>query len=130
MPEFQTFKDLNINFKSHPVTEDLLVVKDENAIKQSIRSLLLTNRGERFFNSSLGTRLNGLLFEPLDFATASSISDEIVTTLSNFEPRIEIIQLNVEPNYDNNGFDVEMIYEIKGRDDVPVEVEFFLERSR
>ena len=77
MPEFQTFKDFNINFKPHPVTEDLQVVKDSADIKQSIKSLLLTRKGERLFNSDLGTALADLLFEPLDFGTAAIIRDEI-----------------------------------------------------
>jgi phage baseplate assembly protein W len=130
MPEFQTFKDLNITFKPHPVTEDLMIVKDENAIKQSIKTLLLTDKGERFFDPLLGTKLSRLLFEPLDYATASIIQDEIVTTISNYEKRVNITAIEVIPNFDSNGFDVELTYELIGRDDTPVIAEFFLERTR
>ena len=124
------YKDFNLNFKSHPVTDDLLVVKDENAIKQSIKSLLLTVRGERLFNSSIGTRLKEVLFEPLDFASASTIEREILRCLNKYEPRIRIQTLEVVPNDKEDGYDVTLIYVIVGRNDAPVEVEFFLDRTR
>lgn len=124
------YKDFNINFKSHPVTDDLLVVKDENAIKQSIKSLLLTRRGERLFNSKIGTNLKDVLFEPLDFASASTVKTEILRCLNNYEPRIRVQTLEVVPNDNEDGYDVTLIYRINGRNDRPVEVEFFLDRTR
>jgi phage baseplate assembly protein W len=130
MPEFRTFKDFNLNFKPHPVTEDLMVVKDAADIKQSIKSLLLTRKGERLFNSDIGTSLTDLLFEVADFATASLIRDEIIVVLSNYERRINILNLDVDVNFDDNGYDIELVYEIVGRDDLPTTVEFFLESAR
>ncbi len=130
MPEFQTFKDFNLNFKPHPVTEDLQVVKDSADIKQSIKSLLLTRRGERLFNSDLGTGLSDLLFEPLDFGTASIIRDEIFNVIDNYESRIEIRALNVDTNFEDNGYDIELEYVIRGRSDLQNNIEFFLESSR
>lgn len=130
MPEFQIFKDFNLNFKPHPVTEDLQVVKDSADIKQSIKSLLLTRRGERLFNSDLGTGLSDLLFEPLDFGTASIIRDEIFNVIDNYESRIEIIALNVDTNFEDNGYDIELEYVIRGRSDLQNNIEFFLESSR
>ena len=130
MPEFQTFKDFNLNFKPHPVTEDLMVVKDSADIKQSIKSLLLTRKGERLFNSSLGTKLSDLLFETADFATASSIRDEILVILKNYERRIKILKLDVDLNFDDNGYDINLVYEVVGRDDLIANVEFFLESAR
>lgn len=130
MPTFQTFKDLNITFKPHPITGDLTVIKDEVAIKQAIINLLLTNKGERFFDSRIGSSLSALLFEQLDYATASLINIEIQNTIQFYEPRIEILSLRTKPNYDSNGFDIELVFEITGRDDVPVEINFFLERTR
>ena len=118
MPEFQTFKDFNINFKPHPVTEDLQVVKDSADIKQSIKSLLLTRRGERLFNSDLGTSLSDLLFEPLDFGTAALIRDEIFEVIGTYESRIDIIELNVDINADDNGYDIQLEYVIRGRSDL------------
>ena len=130
MPEFQIFKDFNLNFKPHPVTEDLQVVKDSADIKQSIKSLLLTRRGERLFNSDLGTGLSDLLFEPLDFGTAAVIRDEIFSVISSYESRVEIRSLNVDTNFEDNGYDIELEYVIRGRSDLQNNIEFFLESSR
>jgi phage baseplate assembly protein W len=130
MLTFQTFKDLNITLKPHPVTGDLTVKKDEADIKQSITNLLLTSKGERFFNSQLGSGLSDLLFEPLDVGTASSINTEISTLITKYEPRVRITELSTLPNYEDNGFEVDLIVAIVGREDSPVSVQFFLERSR
>jgi len=130
MPDFQTFKDFNFNFKPHPVTEDLQVVKDSADIKQSIKSLLLTRKGERLFNSNLGTSLSDLLFEPLDFGTASLISDEIYSIINRYESRIRIRDLNVDINFEDNGYDIQLEYTIIGRSDLQNNVEFFLESAR
>ena len=130
MPELQIFKDFNLNFKPHPVTEDLQVVKDSADIKQSIKSLLLTRKGERLFNSDLGTGLSDLLFEPLDFGTAAVIRDEIFSVISSYESRVEIIALNVDTNFEDNGYDIELEYVIRGRSDLQNNIEFFLESSR
>ena len=130
MPTFQTFKDLNITFKPHPITGDLTVVTDEASIKQAIINLLLTNRGERFFDSRIGYSLSSLLFEQLDFATASLVNTEIENTLKSYEPRIRILSLSTTPNFDDNGFDIELVFEVVGREDIPREITFFLERTR
>ena len=107
-----------------------MVVKDSADIKQSIRNLLMTRRGDRLFQSGIGTDLIDLLFEQLDFGTSSLIKDEIVRVLSNYEKRIDILSLDVGVNFQDNGYDVDLVYEIIGRDDVPVNVEFFLESAR
>jgi phage baseplate assembly protein W len=130
MPTFQTFKDLNITFKPHPVTGDLTTVKDEAAIKQAIINLLLTNRGERLFAPRIGSSLSDLLFEILDFGTASLVNTEITNTLSTYEPRIRVLSLSTNPNFDDNGFDVELVFEVVGREDLPRSINFFLERTR
>lgn len=130
MPDFQTFKDLNVNFKPHPVTGDLMVVKDSADIKQSIKNLLMTRKGERLFQSAIGTKLFDLLFEPLDFATASLIRDEILVILSNYEKRVSVQNLVVDTNFEDNGYDIELYYTVIGRDDIPTNVEFFLESAR
>lgn len=130
MPQFQTFKDLNITFKPHPVTGDLTTIKDEAAIKQAIINLLLTVPGERLFDSKIGSSLNDLLFEQLDYATASLINTEVENTLRNYEPRINVLSVVTEPNFDSNGFDIELVFEVIGREDIPREINFFLERTR
>lgn len=130
MAKTLTFKDLNITFKPHPITGDLIVTKDEAAIKQAVVNLLLTNKGERFFNANLGSSVSSLLFEPLDYGTAGMVSAEIENTLRLYEPRINVLSVDTIPNFDDNGFDVELVFEIIGREDLPLNVTFFLERTR
>jgi phage baseplate assembly protein W len=130
MPEFQTFKDLSVTFKKHPVTDDLIAVKDNAAIVQSISNLLLTRRGERPFQSDLGSDLAKTLFEPLDYASSGIVRSEVVRVLKRYEPRITIDSISCVPQYMDNGYQVELSYTIVGRDDAPVTVEFFLERTR
>lgn len=130
MSDFKHFKDLSVTFKPHPVTGDLIVVKDEADVKQSIVNLLLTNKGERFFNSDIGSSITELLFEALDYGTASLVQSYISDTLNRYEPRIRILSLSTVPNFDDNGFDVDLEFEIDGREDLPVNVSFFLERTR
>ena len=126
----QSFRDLNLSFKKHPVTDDLVVTKDAAAIKQAITTLLLTDRGERPFQPRIGSGLRSFLFEPLDFATAALINASIRETLITFEPRINIIQMETNPNYDANGFNVELSFEVVGTEIAPISVEFFLTRTR
>ena len=126
----QSFKDINITFKKHPVTDDLVVSRDASAIKQAIVNLLLTNKGERLMNPDYGSDIRSYLFEPLDYGTASQIKRNILFTIDKWEPRISVLNINAIPNYADNGFDVEMTYEIRGTDDPPVAVEFFLARTR
>ena len=125
-----SFKDLNITFKKHPVTNDVVVSRDASAIKQAIVSLLLTNKGERLMNPKYGSDIRSYLFEPLDYGTAAQIKGNIQSTIDRFEPRISISELKCVPNYNDNGFDVEMTYIIRGSDEPPVTVDIFLERTR
>ena len=125
-----SFKDINITFKKHPVTDDLVVSRDASAIKQAIVNLLLTNKGERPFNPSYGSDVREYLFEPLDYGTAAQVKLSIETTLTEFEPRIQILSLDVWPNFNDNAFSVEMTYQIIGSNNPPTAVEFLLERTR
>ena len=130
MPNFQTFKDLSVTFKNHPVTDDLVAVKDKAAIVQAIQSILLTRKGERPFQPDLGCDIQDLLFEPLDYASAGTIKQEIRETIDRYEPRVSVTQIFCVPDFDNNGYNVQLQYLIVGREDVPVGVEFILERTR
>ena len=130
MPSFQTFKDLSVTFKKHPVTDDLVTVKDKAAIVQSITGLLLTMKGERPFQPELGCDIKRILFEPLDYASAGTIKKEVKETLDRYEPRIRIDRIDCEPDFNNNGYSVELHYTIVGREDAPIAVEFILERTR
>ena len=125
-----SFKDINMTFKKHPVTDDLVVSRDASAIKQAIVNLLLTNKGERLFKPNYGSDIRSYLFEPLDYGTAQQIVGNIEHTISKWEPRIEILNLDAVPNYDDNGFDVQMTYQIIGTDTPPVAVDFFLASTR
>ena len=130
MTTFQTFKDLSVTFKKHPVTDDLVTVKDTAAITQSITALLLTMKGERPFQPQLGCGIQNVLFEPLDYGSAGIIRSEIRDVLNRYEPRISVDSIVCTPDDLNNGYEVELSYTIVGRDDAPVAVEFFLERTR
>ena len=125
-----SFKDINMTFKKHPVTDDLVVSRDASAIKQAIVNLLLTNKGERLFNPNYGSDIRSYLFEPLDYGTAQQIIGNIEFTIAKWEPRIQILDLDAVPNYNDNGFDVQMTYQIIGTDTPPVAVEFFLASTR
>ena len=126
----QSFKDLSLTFKKHPVTDDLVVTKDAAAIQQALTTLLLTSKGERLFQPEMGSSLRRFLFEPLDYATASLIKSAILETIKEYEPRVIVIELIIDPNRDEDGFDVELTYKIIGLQQPPVTVDFFLSRTR
>jgi len=130
MPEFQTFKDLSVTFKKHPVTDDLVTVKDNAAISQAIVNLLLTNKGEKLFQPNVGSEIYKTLFEPLDYGTAGIIRSTVIEVLEKYEPRIIVSEIRVIPDFDNNSYSVELSYTIRGREDRPVSVQIFLERTR
>ena len=131
MPTFQTFKDLSVTFKKHPVSDDLVTVKDKAAIVQAITALLLTRKGERPFQPQLGCGIQNVLFEPLDYASGAIIRSEIIEVLNKYEPRISVVSVVCIPDYNDNGYNVELNYNIIGRNDAaPIAVEFFLERTR
>jgi len=128
VPTFQTFKDLSIAFKPHPVTGDVATKKDVSAIRQSLLNLLYTRRGERLFDSQLGTNLINLLFEPLSEITAGLIRDEIIDVITSYEPRVSIKSIEVSTNQSLDGFDVRIDFIVVGREDVPTNIDLFLER--
>ena len=130
MVETLSFKDINITFKKHPVTNDLVVSRDASAVKQAIVNLLLTNKGEKLFNPDYGSNIRKFLFEPLDYATAAQVKRNIESTVLTYEPRVIIEDLRCIPNFNDNGFDVEMTYTLKGVDTPPSNIQFFLARTR
>ena len=130
MPQQSTFKDLSVVFKKHPVTDDLVTVKDKVAIAQSISNLLQTNNGDRPFKPDLGSGIRELLFEQADWGTAAAISGRVRECLVKYEPRINVLTVNADPDFNNNGFDVSIEYEILGRDDGRIVADVFLERTR
>jgi len=129
MPASKTFKDLSITFDKNPVTSDLLVTKNDAAIKRAVTNLILTKRGERLFNPNIGCGVTNLLFEPLDFITAGLIQDQIRYTIGAFEPRVILKNVDVEVELDNNGFNVIIEYTIIGQPENLQNLEFFLDRA-
>ena len=129
MPSFQTYKDLSVTFKKHPVTNDLVTVKDNAAISQSIAVLLQTDRGERLFQPQLGSDLRQMLFQPLDFGSAALIKSKIADCIGKYETRVAINDIRCTPDFNNNGYDVELFYTILG-DGRRVGTTFFLDRTR
>ena len=127
----RAFKDISLSFKPHPVTKDLQILKNADAIRRSVRNIVQTIPTERFFNSLLGSDVQRSLFEFVDFGTASTIRQQIAIALDNFEPRVENVEVAVDPNQDDNAFDVEIEFTIRGRQDEPPQnVNFLLQRTR
>ena len=127
----RAFKDINLSFSPHPVTKDLTVLRNENAIKRSVRNIVQTIPTERFFNSILGSDVRNLLFDNyVDFGTASAIEDQITIAIQNFEPRVDNLQVNVEPRPDQNEFEVFVIFNIIGQDFPTQNFSFILQAAR
>ena len=124
------FKDLSASFQTSPLNNDLIALKNESAIARSVRNLVLTGRGERPFQPILGTGVSRLLFENMDKLTASAIRSEVRTTIENYEPRVEINEIIVEPDYEGNAMNVTLQYFIIGIDAPEQELTFALEPTR
>lgn len=130
MPISRSFKDISVTFDKNFVTDDLMVTKNSNAIKQSVQNLIVTVPGERFFNPNIGSRITDLLFEPLDFINASLVKSEVEYTIKAFEPRVRLIDVIVDENYDDNGYDVTIEFEVIGLPEKTESLTLFLERTR
>ena len=127
----RAFKDINLSFTPHPVTKDLTVLRNENAIKRSVRNIVQTIPTERFFNSILGSDVRNLLFDNfVDFGTASAIEDQIKIAIQNFEPRVDNLQVNVNPRPDDNEFDVNVLFDIIGQEFPAQDFTFILQATR
>jgi len=124
------FRDLSASFQTNPLSNDLIALKNESAIARSVRNLVLTAQGERPFQPVLGTGVSRLLFENMDKLTASAIRSEIRTTIENYEPRVEINEIIVEPDFEGNAFHVTLQYFIIGMDVPEQELTFALAPTR
>ena len=124
------FKDISASFQTNPLSNDLIALKNESAIARSVRNLVLTIQGERPFQPVLGTGVSRLLFENMDKLTASAIRSEIRTTIENYEPRVEINEILVEPDFEGNAMHVTLQYFIIGIDVPEQELTFALEPTR
>ena len=126
----RSFKDISLSFEPHPITKDLPVLKNANAIRRSVRNLVQTIPGERFFNPILGSSVYDSLFDLMDFGTSNLIEQEIITTLRNFEPRVNNVRVRVNARPDQNNFDVTIFFDIVGAALPPQEFSFILEATR
>ena len=126
------FKDLSMSFQANPLSKDLIALKNTNAIARSIKNIVFTLPGEKWFNENFGSRITSSLFENINDITANIIVDEIEESITRYEPRVELIGEGVRafPNYDNNTFDIIIVYEIIGADVPPQQLEFVLESNR
>ena len=124
------FKDLSMSFKFNPLSGDLIALSNENAIARAVRNIVSTTPGEKLFSPDFGSSVSEILFENVDDITAVSIKDEISSSLANYEPRVELIDVKVDPNFDENQFDVLITYRIIGVDIPPSQLEFALLPSR
>ena len=124
------FKDVSMSFKFNPLSGDLIALKNENAIARSVRNIVLTTPGEKIHDPYFGSNVNALLFENVDEISAVAIRDEIENSLKNYEPRIVLEEILVDPDYDMNQFDVTITYRIVGIDVPPTQLEFALLPSR
>jgi len=123
----RAFKDISLSFEPHPVTKDLSILRNESAIRRSVRNLVETIPTERFFNSLIGTNVRSSLFELIDFGTASVIEDQIKTSIGNFEPRVTNLKVDVDPQPDLNAFNITVYFDIIGQDFPTQEFTFLLE---
>ena len=119
-----------MSFEPHPITKDLPILKNESAIRRSVRNIVQTIPTEKFFNPLFGSDVRKSLFDFVDFGTASVISDQIQTSIENFEPRIENLQVQVFPRPDRNEFEVNVIFDIVGLEFPTQEYSFLLEATR
>ena len=126
----QGFKDLSMTFQSSPLNDDLIALKNANAIARSLRNIVFTLPGEKFFNPNFGSRITESLFENIDEISATVIVDEIRESIDNYEPRVELIDVIVNPDYENNGFNVNIVYEIIGIEIPAQELQFVLQSNR
>ena len=126
----QGFKDISASFQTNPLNDDLITIKNETAIARSIRNIVFTLPGEKFFDEDFGSDISQALFENIDDISANIIQDQIRDSITNYEPRVRLIDVITKPNFDNNQFDVSIVYEIIGIDVPAQELQFVLQPTR
>ena len=126
----QGFRDISASFKINPLNDDLVPLKNEQAIARSIRNIVFTIPGEKPFQPDFGSNISSLLFESIDEVTAVNIKDEIEYIINTYEPRVKLMNVDSVANYDNNEYNVVITYQIIGSDTPPQDLEFVLLPSR
>ena len=122
----QSFKDISMSFETNPLNEDLIALKNSSAIARSIRNIVFTQPGEKFSNPEFGSRVSESLFEVVDEVSTIAIRDEIRSSIINYEPRVNLLDVLVNPNPDENEMIVSIKYEIVGIDIPPQQLDFVL----
>ena len=126
----QGFKDISASFKSHPLTNDAIALKNASAVARSVRNIVMTFPGQKPFQPTFGSKISKSLFENIDNISAITIKDEIENSIRKFEPRVILDDLIVSPDFDNNSFDVLIVYRIVGIGIPAQQLEFVLQSSR
>ena len=126
----RSFKDISASFQIKPLNNDIVALKNENAIARSIRNIVFTTPGEKFFQQNFGSRVSESLFENMDEITALTIQDEIIDSITKFEPRVSLTNVKVNPDFDSNQYDVIISYFVVGADIPEQELEFVLQPTR
>ena len=124
------FKDVSMSFKVNPLNNDLVALKNATAISRSVRNIVFTTPGEKFFQPTFGSRVSQMLFENMDEITSLSIRDEIENSIRRFEPRVDLKSVQVNPDFDGNQYDVVITYQIIGADISEQQLEFVLQPTR
>jgi len=123
------YADLDFSFTRTPGKNDIALSYDEMAVIRSVRYLLLTKNYERPFQSNIGSRIEQLLFEPVDYLTAQSLKTEIESVVNNFEPRVKLIQVTIYEKLEDNAYSVSLEFYI-GNNVEPTAINLILERTR
>ena len=126
----QEFKDISMSFETNPLNDDLIALKNTTAIARSIRNIVFTRPGEKFFNPDFGSRITESLFENMDEVSALAIRDEIENSIKSFEPRVNVQEVRVVPDFTNNEMNATIVYEIVGIDVPPQQLDFVLLPTR
>tara|TARA_B100000508_G_scaffold111845_1_gene90126 strand:+ start:154 stop:555 length:402 start_codon:yes stop_codon:yes gene_type:complete len=126
----QEFKDISMSFETNPLNDDLIALKNTTAIARSIRNIVFSRPGEKFFEPNFGSKITESLFENIDEVSALAIRDEIDFSIREFEPRVEVERVRVTPDFENNEMNATIVYRIVGIDIPPQQLDFVLLPTR
>ena len=126
----RSFKDVSASFQINPLNNDLIALKNTSAIARSVRNIVFTSPGEKFFQPTFGSRVSELLFDIMDEVSALSIKDEITNSIERFEPRVSLQEVLVNPDFEGNQYDIILKYNIIGADIPTQQLEFVLQPTR
>ena len=124
------YSDFDFVFKKHPVTKDVPIKRDVEAVKQSVRNILLTRRGEKFFDPDFGGSLTEFLFENFDPIVEAEMNQRIVNTLRNYEPRVKVLNIEIEDLSERNALHLRLEVQILSPENLTTDIEFIIERLR